>query len=114
MAFLKKYCKVKATSILESVIALSIISICLYFGIMIFSMVFSPRTSVKFYNTQNKVNELFYLSELEDDSLKANSDENLIIEEQFLSTSLKEVKISYKDSTQFQFEKSFYIQTNEE
>ena len=113
MASLKKYYSVKATSILESIIALTIISICLYFAVLIFSMVFTQRTSVKFYNTQNKVNELFYLSELEDDSLASSTDENLIIEEQFLNTSLKEVKVSYKDSTQFQFEKSFYIQTNE-
>ena len=113
MVSLKKHCNQKANSLLESVIALCIIASCLYFAIMIFSMVFTARTSVKFYSTQNKVNELFYLSELKSDSLINSGDENLIIEENILNTDLKEVRVSYKDSAEFQFEKSFYIHTNE-
>ncbi|MGH2665713.1 hypothetical protein [Flavobacterium sp.] len=114
MAFLKKYCSLKANSILESIIALTIISICLYFAILIFAAVFTPRTSAKFYNTQNKVNELFFLAELKSDSLSfENEDENLLIQEEQINESIKKVSIQYKDSTKFQFNKSFYIQTNE-
>lgn len=113
MVFLKKYYSVKANSILESVIALTIISICLYFAILIFASVFTPRTSAKFYNTQNKVNELFFLSQLKNDSLQYESgDENLLIEEEIVNDRLKKISVQYKDSTHFKFEKSFYVENN--
>lgn len=113
MVFLKKYCSVKANSILESVIALTIISICLYFAILIFASVFTPRTSAKFYSTQNKVNELFFLSQLKNDSLQYESqDENLQIEEEVINERLKKISVQYKDSSQFKFEKSFYVENN--
>jgi len=113
MVFLKKYYSVKANSILESVIALTIISICLYFAILIFASVFTPRTSAKFYSTQNKVNELFFLSQLKNDSLQYESaNENLLIEEEIVNDHLKKISIQYKDSTQFKFEKSFYVENN--
>jgi competence protein ComGF len=116
MAFLKKYysLSLKANSILESMIALTIISVCLYIAIMIFAAVFTPRTAAKFYDTQNKVNELFFLAQLKNDSLTyQNEDENLIIEEEIINDQLKKIIIQYKDSTKSQFDKSFYIQTNE-
>ena len=116
MVFLKKYCNLnlKANSILESMIALTIISVCLYIAIMIFSTVFTPRTATKFYSTQNKINELFFLAQLKNDSLTAeNEDDNLIIEEEIISDQLKKVTIQYKDSIKYQFDKSFYVQTNE-
>jgi hypothetical protein len=113
MVFLKKYYSVKANSILESVIALTIISICLYFAILIFASVFTPRTSAKFYSTQNKVNELFFLSQLKNDSLQYESqDENLLIEEEVINERLKKISVQYKDSSQFKFEKSFYVESN--
>ncbi|MCD0464722.1 hypothetical protein [Flavobacterium sp. ENC] len=113
MVFLKKYYSVKANSILESVIALTIISICLYFAILVFASVFTPRTSAKFYSTQNKVNELFFLSQLKNDSLQYESqDENLLIEEEVINDRLKKISVQYKDSLQFKFEKSFYVESN--
>ncbi|MES2545182.1 MAG: hypothetical protein V4548_09880 [Bacteroidota bacterium] len=111
MVSLKKYSNVKANSILESMIALCIISVCLYIAIMIFAAVFTPRTSAKFYNTQNKVNELFFLTQLKNDSIKNETNENnLILEEEIVNDGVKKIIIQYKDSTKFQFEKSFYIQ----
>lgn len=111
MAFLKKYCRLKANSILESMIALCIISVCLYIAIMIFAAVFTPRTSAKFYNTQNKVNELFFLAQLKNDSLANESeDTNLIMEQEVINDGVKKIMIQYNDSTKFKFEKSFYIQ----
>lgn len=111
MVLSKKYYKLPANSILESVIALTIISICLYFAIMMFASVYTPKTSAKFYSTQNKVNELFYLSELKNDSIVNESeDENLIIKEEIINDNLKKITVEYKDSTQFKFEKNFYVQ----
>lgn len=113
MVLLKKYYSLPANSILESVIALTIISICLYFAIMIFASVYTPKTSAKFYSTQNKVNEFFYLSELKNDSVSnENDNENLLIEEESINERLKKISVQYKDSTQFKFEKSFYVQDN--
>ena len=111
MVLSKKYCNLAANSILESVIALTIISVCLYFAVMIFASVYTPKTSVKFYGTQNKVNEFFYLSELKSDSISNESDdENLLKEEESINDNLKKISVQYKDSTQFKFEKSFYVQ----
>lgn len=111
MESLKKYYNLKANSILESMIALTIISICLSIAVMIFAGVFTPRTSAKFYNTQNRVNELFYLAQMRTDSLtNENDDEDLFVEEEIIQDGLKKITIEYKDSTQFKFEKSFYVQ----
>lgn len=110
MVLSKRFCNLPANSILESVIALTIISICLYFAVLIFASVYTPKTSAKFYGTQNKVNELFYLSELKSDSISnEGEDENLLIEEETVNDNLKKISIKYKDSTQFKFEKNFYV-----
>lgn len=114
MDCLKKYCKLQANSILESVIALSIISVCLYFAIMIFVAVFTPRTAAKFYGIQNKANEMFYLIQLKNDSLTAEAlDNNLEIKQSLADDGVKEINLKFKDSSQFEFNKNFYVQTNE-
>ena len=110
MVSLKKCYRVSANSLLESVIALTIISVCLYFAVMIFASVYTPKTSAKFYSTQNKVNELFYLSQVKNDSIANDENENLLIEEESVNENLKKVSVQYKDSTQFKFEKTFYVQ----
>lgn len=110
MVSLRKCCKVNANSLLESVIALTIISICLYFAVMIFASVYTPKTSAKFYSTQNKVNELFYLSQIKNDSIANDENENLLIEEESVNENLKKISVQYKDSTKFKFEKTFYVQ----
>ncbi|RKR09078.1 hypothetical protein C8C83_0678 [Flavobacterium sp. 90] len=114
MELSKKCFNFSANSILESVIALTIISICLYFAVLIFASVYTSKTSAKFYGTQNKVNELFYLLELKNDSvLNESQNENLLIEEEIINDNLKKILIEYKDSTQFKFKKSFYVQDAE-
>lgn len=107
MELLKRSNKVKATSILESVVALCIISICLYIAMTIFAVVLTPKSSPRFYNSQNKANELFFLSQLEMDSLY-NTD-NITIEKEGISNNLDEITIKYKDSSQIEFEKKFYL-----
>lgn len=113
MGLLKKSNSFSANSILESVIALSIISICLYIAIMVFSAVFTPKTSPKFYNSQNKANELFYLSQLQLDSIE-NEVENITVEREQLNGNLQKLNVIYKDSSNIKFNKSFYIIRNEE
>ncbi|MCV9932932.1 hypothetical protein OIU80_11635 [Flavobacterium sp. LS1R47] len=111
MALLKKYYRFQANSILESVIALTIISVCLYFSIIIFARVYTPSTSIRFYTTQNKANELFFLKEIRNDSL-LEENENFQIEEEVLNNNLKKIYITSKDSAQFKFKKIFYVQNN--
>ena len=111
MVSLKKYCNLKASSILESVIALTIISVCLCITIMVLSSVFTQKTSLKFYDAQNKVNELFFLAQLQGDSLMyVSDDENLIVEEEIVNATVKKLHIVYKDSSEVKFERSFFIQ----
>lgn len=115
MGLSKRYCKVQANSILESVIALCIISICMYIAILIFATVFTPRTSTQFYNNQHKVNELFYLYQLRNDSLlNENQDKNLNVTVEPINERLKKISVHYKDSTKYQFEKTFYVTDSKE
>ena len=108
MQLLKKY--YKANSIIESVIALSIISICIYIVIMVYSNVFSAKTSVKQYATQNRLHEKFYLMELGLDERI----ENLEVSEVWINTHLKEVQLNYTDSISVKSIKKVYIYVDKE
>jgi hypothetical protein len=110
MELLKRYFRLKANSILESVIALSIISICLFIAVMVYSVVFTPKTSSAFYVSKNKADELFFLMQLEQDSIYSN-EEDYSIKEEWQSTFLKKVTITAKDSTSVSGEKKYYIRT---
>lgn len=110
MELLKRYFSFKANSILESVIALSIISICLFVAVMIYSVVFTPKTSSGFYVSKNKADELFFLMQLEQDSIYLN-EQDYSIEEEWQSTFLKKVTIKAKDSIGVSEEKKYYIRT---
>ena len=104
--------KVTASSILESVIALTIISICLYIAAMVFSFVFTKKNSPKFYNTLNQVNELFYKSQLNLDSIEYEA-ENIILEKEKINENLSEIKLHFKDSNNINFNKKFYLLNND-
>lgn len=114
MACIKKCYKIQANSLLESVIALSIISVCLYIAVLVYSSVFSPKTSPKFYGTSNQLDELFFLMQVQNDSLNSIDNPNLVIEETFENTNLKHVIIKYKDSANSTFEKEYFVQINHE
>ncbi|OWP84755.1 hypothetical protein BWK59_03560 [Flavobacterium davisii] len=113
MVSLKNLSKLRANSILESVVALCIISICLYIAMVVFSVVLSPKASPKFYNTQHKVNELFYLAQVNSDSFHTQAEE-IDIEEEMATGQVKQWKVTYKDSTNQIFEKQFYLINEEE
>lgn len=114
MEFLKKLNKkIVANSIIESVVALTIISICLYLAMVIFSNVLTPKRSPKFYNSQNKLNSLFYELQLNNDSI-TNELENISIDNEPLNENLYKLKIKYKDSSQIEFERSFYLLSDEQ
>lgn len=114
MKYIKKHCSISANSILESVIALSIISICLYIAIVVYASVFSPKTTPKFYGTQNKLDEMFFLMQVQDDSINNLDDDNLKIDEEIINVNLKQISIEYKDSVKNRFHKSYYIQIDNE
>ncbi|MFK7032417.1 hypothetical protein [Flavobacterium oreochromis] len=103
---------IKATSLLESVIALCIISISLYATTLVLSMVFTPKTSPKFYCTQNQMNELFYELQLNEDSIVTL--DTFQIEFSYMDKNLKKVKINFKDSSKFKLKQNFYLLQNED
>ncbi|AEW86770.1 hypothetical protein B0A78_08425 [Flavobacterium columnare NBRC 100251 = ATCC 23463] len=113
MVSLKNLNKVKANSIIESVVALCIISVCLYIAMLVFSAVLTQKSSPKFYQTQHKANALFYLSQIEFDSI-INQTEAITIETTPVNANLKELTIKYKDSTEIEIEKKFYLLNHEE
>lgn len=104
----KKYCNLPANSLLESVLALSIISICLYIAVMVFAAVFTPRISAKFYATQNQVNAIFFELQAENDSLQQN--DAIEMQEENIENTVRKVTIRYKDSTNIGYERQFYVQ----
>jgi len=112
MVHLKKLCNVKANSLLESVVALSIISVCLYIAILVYASIFSPKTSIKKYSSQNKIYEAFFISQVDQDSLldKYLNDQWVIDEE--IENNLKKITVKYKDSLQSYQAKQFYINAN--
>lgn len=69
MLQLKKFFKQSANSLLESVIALSIISGCLYVTLLVYSSVFTFKTSIGSYKEQIKLNEMYFVAQLEQDSI---------------------------------------------
>lgn len=112
MAFLRKYFKVSGTSILESVIALCIISCCLYIAILVYGNVFNERTSPAFYISRNRVSELYFLSQLRADSLRDALDPRYQIEEEVQNSHLKKIRVIATDSLNPTVEE-FYIQNYE-
>lgn len=105
MKSLKKHYKIKANSILESVIALSIISICIYITILVYANVFSPRTSITYYSQQNRINEYFFLLQLGEEI----TNENIKLEETWMNTNLKEIQVKFTDSLNSEISNTFYI-----
>lgn len=108
MKLLKKHTSLKANSLLESVIALAIISIGIYATILVFNQVFTSNTSEKFHMEQKNSNNLFYEIQLGVDTLKSD-ESNYQFEINDLNSDLKEYKINYKDSTKIKLNNRFYI-----
>lgn len=113
MGLLKGYHKMAANSLLESIIALSIISVCLYTAILVYSAVFNKNTSARFYSNQNKIYDTFFMMQLEKDSvMNFYSKENWDINSTDKGNSIL-INIKYSDSVQTYPEKVFFIENNE-
>ena len=108
MACSRKSFNTRASSLLESVIALSIISVCLYIAVLIYSSVFSNKTSSRYYVTKNRIKEAFYLMQAESDSLNGKFNNNWQIEEEYMGNT-KKISLKYTDSIQSYPLESFYV-----
>jgi len=109
MQQLRRFYSLQANSLLESVVALSIISVCLYSAIIIYAAIFTPKTSARFYNSFNKTSEVFFTMQLAQDSLIEEYDTyNWEITDE-TQGGLKKITVNYKDSLQSYPQKSFYI-----
>lgn len=113
MGFLKKFCNLRANSILESVIALSIISVCLYIAILVYANVFSHNTSARFYFTGNKMDEIYYMLQVREDSVKSQLDPVFEIEEEWHNSGLKKITVRSKDTVSISH-RVYFIQAEHE
>lgn len=109
MDYLKRFGKLPANSILESVIALAIIAVCLSIAVMVYAAVFNPRTSARFYKTQNEMNEMFFVLQIHD---------TMLTQSDFKTNSttfgnMEEVDINYSDSVKIKAERHFYLLKDE-
>ena len=108
MKLLKKHTSLKANSLLESVIALAIISIGIYAAILVFNQVFTNSTSEKFHIEQKNINNLFYEIQLGNDTFQ-NEESSYQFEIDDYNSELKVYKINYKDSSKIKLKNHFYI-----
>jgi type II secretory pathway pseudopilin PulG len=108
MKLLKKHTNLRANSLLESVIALAIISIGIYAAILVFNQVFTSNTSEKFHIEQKNINNMFYEIQLGVDTFQ-NDESNYQFEINNYNLNLKEYKINYKDSAKIKLNNRFYI-----
>ena len=110
MACLRKCYRLRANSILESVIALCIIAICLYVAILVYAAVFTPKTSAKFYSARNKLSEIYFMAQVNPDSIEKMGNDHLLIHQEWINNNLQQINIEYKDSTGITSKNNFYVQ----
>lgn len=107
----RKFCRPRASSLVESVIALTIISICLYIAVLVFGAVFTPKQSAKFYEGRHAASELFFIAQISGDSL-ASDPGRFKYEEEQINAGLKKITVHYRDSINNEFENHFYVDEN--
>lgn len=109
MASSKNYYSVKANSLLESVIALCIITICLYLASMVYAAIFTANTTSRFYMSRNKMDEAFFLMQTDQDSLlEKYENDRWKIEKEYYGGAERLI-ITYRDSLQIYPLKRYYI-----
>jgi len=98
MVCVKKSFNCSGSSILESVMALSIISICLFITLMVYTSVFSVKSSAKFYTGQLRHEAYFYYKLLQSDTLNASSFDIVSEETININPQLKKITLVFQDS----------------
>lgn len=101
--------KIRANSLLESVIALSIISICIYMTVLIYATIYQKDTSSTFYQSRNKMQTMFFMLQINPDSVFNDTDGVKIIHEEYLNIDVKLVEMGYTDSIQTLTKRKYYI-----
>lgn len=114
MVCVKKSFNCSGSSILESVIALSIISICLFITLMVYTSVFSVKSSAKFYTGQLRHETYFYYKLLQSDTLNASSFD--IVNEETINIKLhiKKITLVFQDSLKNKTTTSYFLPVSDE
>ncbi|UMY66255.1 MULTISPECIES: hypothetical protein [unclassified Flavobacterium] len=94
--------KVRAGSLIESVMALAIISACLFIALGIYGQVFSKRTSARFYLTSQHIQRDYFLMQVTPDSVTSG-----LPQTEWVNAGLREFVVPQTDSTAF--ETRYYI-----
>lgn len=108
MPLLKKHINLSGSSLLESVVSLSIISICLYVTVLVYTTVFNDKTSINYHSKTLECYSVFYNSLIEN-----NNDtliKNIQFEEEWITSDLKIIKMNFIDSTGNHYIRKYYVQ----
>lgn len=57
---------------------------------------------------------MFFLLQVQNDSINTVDNDNLKVEEEWINTNVKLVTIKYRDSAKINFEKSYFVQQKNE
>lgn len=107
MKSLKKHINPKASSLLESVVSLSLISICIYISILVYSLAFNEKISLQSHLNTLEGYRMFYEPDATEDLDSVSK--YLTYTEEWFSTDLKLVQIRYKDSTGNHHGRKYYV-----
>ena len=114
MVCVKKSFNCSGSSILESVMALSIISICLFITLMVYTSVFSVKSSAKFYTGQLHHEAYFYYKLLQSDTLNPNSFDVINEETININPQIKKITIVFQDSLKNKTTTSYFLPVSNE
>lgn len=113
MKFPNLLIRIKASSLLESVIALSIVSICIFISVLIVSTVYNNSTSPRFYESRNKAQVLFFMYQIYSDSITDDFDKDIqIVNKEYINATTELIEIKTRDSTKINNRIKFYVNPN--
>lgn len=109
MKLLKKHINPKASSLLESVVSLSLISICIYVSILVYSLAFNEKITLQSHLNTLESYKIFYESSINEDLDTDSIPKSLNYEEEWLSTDFKLIRIRYNDSVGNHHSRKYYV-----
>lgn len=105
MKLLKKY--IKANSMLESVIAIALISACIYISLLVCNQVFSKKLEEDINFEEKKMNNIFYELQVGTDSIYNSNIYS--IDEQNDGVNMKIININPMEGAKVKNKKQFYV-----
>jgi hypothetical protein len=105
--------KFSGSSLVESVISMGVISICLFFMVMVFTVLYTKNKKVDSKLSASVQNDIFYLSCIDENSLGLDSVREKINRVK-INDNLIEIFLKQNDSIDDSYGISFFILKNNE